>query len=233
MRLQISKSKNAESFYIVESTYINGKRSNRIVEKLGALEEIKENIGDEVDPYEWGRNRAKYLIKLKKDGILPDVVLNFSPSNIIDSNVPASFNCGYLFLQKIYYQLGINKICKDISKDFKFSNFVVCTDAGLSSNDNRIFNSMVHRFFVTSQSIKKLKGYLKDWALDSKGWSLLGSKSSFDLASIDESIHYNDVFFKERWINDNGIEQRLCVTFFIKYRDYQASILSFQYSNGV
>lgn len=41
MRLQINRSKNAASLYIVESTYDrNKKRSNRIVKKLGTLEEL-------------------------------------------------------------------------------------------------------------------------------------------------------------------------------------------------
>lgn len=45
MRFQTSKSKNAISFlYIVESIYVKGKRSNKIVEKLGTLEQIKEKL---------------------------------------------------------------------------------------------------------------------------------------------------------------------------------------------
>ena len=38
MRLQTVKSKNAQSFYVVKSTYIKGKRSNKVVEKLGTLD---------------------------------------------------------------------------------------------------------------------------------------------------------------------------------------------------
>ena len=41
MRLQIVKSKNAESFYVIKSFYHNKKRSNKIVEKLGTLKELK------------------------------------------------------------------------------------------------------------------------------------------------------------------------------------------------
>ena len=36
------------------------------------------------------------------------------------------------------------------------------------------------------------------------------------------------VFFKERWIKENGFEQRLIVTYSIKYRDYQRKIRSSQ-----
>ncbi|MDY6019233.1 MAG: hypothetical protein SPJ15_06270, partial [Anaerococcus sp.] len=70
MRLQISKSKNSISFYIVESTYVNAKRSNKVVEKLGTYDDIKKKIGD-MDPYEWGRARAKKLTldkNLEKEG---------------------------------------------------------------------------------------------------------------------------------------------------------------------
>lgn len=31
-----------------------------------------------------------------------------------------SFNGGYLFLQKIYHELGLNKICNEISNKYKF-----------------------------------------------------------------------------------------------------------------
>ena len=50
MRLQIVKSKNAQSFYVVKSTYIKGKRSNKGIEKLGALDELKLKSQNE-DPY--------------------------------------------------------------------------------------------------------------------------------------------------------------------------------------
>src|SRR5690606_17795457 len=59
---------------------------------------------------------------------------------------------------------------KRIIKDFNLSKFVVCTDAGLSSRENRLYNSMGNRAFVTTQSIKKLKKHLKEWALDPEGW---------------------------------------------------------------
>ena len=41
MRLQISRTKNAESFYVVKSVYEKGKRTNIIYEKLGTLPEVQ------------------------------------------------------------------------------------------------------------------------------------------------------------------------------------------------
>lgn len=50
---------------------------------------------------------------------------------------------------------------KKIIKDFDASDFIVCTDAGLSSTTNRKFNSIQGRGFVTTQSVKKLKVFSK------------------------------------------------------------------------
>ena len=40
------KSKNAQSFYVVKSTYINKKSYNKIVEKIGTLKYLKLRIGN-------------------------------------------------------------------------------------------------------------------------------------------------------------------------------------------
>jgi hypothetical protein len=66
MRLQITKSKNAECFYIVKSVRKSGKNTNEVVEKLGNLEEVRKRAGDQ-DPYEWAREYAKELTKRDKE----------------------------------------------------------------------------------------------------------------------------------------------------------------------
>lgn len=115
---------------------------------------------------------------------------------------------------------------KKILKDFGMSEIIVCTDAGLSSNENRKFNSFRKRNFVTTQSVKKLKGFLKDWAISPKGWRIGDSsdKTEYDISTLDSSIYKNSVFYKERWINENGIEQRLIITYSLKYKTYQEYI---------
>ena len=116
-----------------------------------------------------------------------------------------------------------------IIKDFKLSKFVVCTDAGLASNDNRKFNNEDDRAFITTQSIKKLKKYLKEWALDTTGWKLEGSNKIYDISKIEESDeckekYKNSIFFKSRWINENDLEQQLIVTYSLKYKNYMRNI---------
>lgn len=114
---------------------------------------------------------------------------------------------------------------KTIIKDFKKSEFVVCTDAGLSSQENRKFNTLGGRSFVMVQSIKKMKGELKTWALDRDGWRLCGQDKTYHLHEVDEVAHYDDIFYKERWIkNNDGFEQRYVVTFSFKYMEYQRSV---------
>ena len=111
-----------------------------------------------------------------------------------------------------------------IMKDYALSKFILCTDAGLASAANRRFNDRADRSFIVTQSIKTMKGFLKDWALDPKGWSLGSSEEIYDISNIDEDIHMNSVFHKERWIKENGLEQRLIVSYSPKYKKYQQQI---------
>jgi hypothetical protein len=371
MRLKTSVSKNSTSVYIIKSTYESGRRSSKIVEKLGTIEQIKAEHPD-VDPWDWARGRLAKLNEAEADG-RREVLVRLSSAKPIVKDDQRSFNGGYLFLQRIYCDLGLDKICdsikdeyrftfdlgevlsrliygrvlyptsklatfrfsstliepatfelhhtyralgviaekcdliqaklynnskkvsrrndavlyydctnfffeieqedglkqygaskehrpnpivqmglfmdadgvplafclnpgntneqvtlvpleKKIIKDFEHARFIVCTDAGLSSAANRRFNTANTRCFITTQSIKQLKRYLKGWATDTSGWSLARTDAVFDITKIDEVAHKESVFYKERWINDGGLEQRLIVTYSVKYKDYQRQI---------
>lgn len=377
MRLQITKSTNAECFYVVKSVYENKKRTNVVVEKLGNLNDVKLRAGDQ-DPYEWARSYVEELNRIERVGLERTVTAEYNPNKTLESDKRTLFDGGYFFLQRIYHELGLNKICRRISEKYKFeydldnilsrlvygrilyptsklgtmeyskrlieqprfelhqiyralevlaeecdliqselyknslrlskrndkilyydctnyffeieeedelrkygnskehrpspivqmglfldgdgiplafsitpgntneqvtlkplekkiikdfsnSSFVVCTDAGLSSTVNRKFNDIAGRAFITTQSIKKMREYLKDWALAKDGWSLPGHKGEYDLNSVltDEVLferYKNKTFLKERWINEDGLEQRIIVTFSIKYMLYQREI---------
>lgn len=387
MRLQISQSKNATSYYVVKTVKINGKKTNKIHEKLGTHEELKGKLGDDKDPREWAEEYVRQLNRKLEEGKEPDVIVKYSPRKQIDKDVQRIFNGGYLFLQQIFHELKLHKLCKEISQrykfkfnldsilsrlvygrilfplsklatyeeskkfieqpdfkphqtyralgylakevdlvqsflyknslkistrnagilyydctnfyfeieeedgkkqygaskdhkpnpiiqmglfmdgdgiplafslfdgnmneqltlkplekkvlsDFELSRFVVCTDAGLSSEANRKFNDKDGRAFITTQSIKKLKAYLKEWALEPTGWKLTGTDDIYDISKLDEMIEKTDeknkeklrsmVFYKERWIKENDLEQRLIVTYCVRYRDYQRSIRNSQ-----
>ena len=377
MRLSIVKSPNAKQFYIIESfTTKTGKRTSRIVEKLGNENEVIKKANGE-DPVVWAKRYIDNLNKAEKENNRK-ILFEKSSSKLIEKNKQNLFNCGYIFLEKIYYDLNLNKICEDISDkysfkydlnnilsrllygriifpssklatynlskkfieqpnfelqhiyraleviakenefiqaelyknslkkakrntgvlyydctnfffeleqedglkqygpskenkntpivqmglfmdgdgiplafnitpgntneqttltpteqkildDFKLSKFIVCTDAGLASTANRKFNDKEDRAFITTQSIKKLKKHLKEWALSPTGWNLNNDTKQYDISKLEdtsESIekYKNKVFYKERWIKENDLEQKLIVTFSLKYKFYQQKI---------
>lgn len=117
---------------------------------------------------------------------------------------------------------------KKILSDFALSKFIICTDAGLASTANRRFNNRSNRSFIVTQSLKTMKEFLKEWALDPKGWSLGSSEKTYDISKIDEEVHMNSVFHKERWIKENDLEQRLIISYSPKYKYYQRQIRSRQ-----
>ena len=126
-------------------------------------------------------------------------------------------------------QVTLTPLEEKLLQDFELSKLVVCTDAGLASAANRKFNDKKDRAFITTQSIKKLKKPLQEWALDKTGWRIPGKDGLFDISKIDtdEAVaeaYKSTTFYKERWIKENGFEQRLVVTFSLKYRNYQRSV---------
>lgn len=127
-------------------------------------------------------------------------------------------------------QTTLTPLEEKILEDFKLSKFIVCKDAGLASNANRKFNNKDERAFITTQSIKKLKKHLMEWALDENGWKLANDSKKYNIKDIDknEELYKDKIFFKERRINENGLEQKLIVTYSIKYRNYQQQIRNSQ-----
>ena len=130
-------------------------------------------------------------------------------------------------------QITLTPLEERILKDFKLSKFIVCTDAGLASNANRKFNDKDDRAFITTQSIKKLKKHLMDWALSPDGWHLSGDTKEYNINEIEKDetsieLFKDRTFFKERWIKENGLEQKLIVTYSLKYKNYQKQIRNSQ-----
>lgn len=117
-------------------------------------------------------------------------------------------------------QVTLQPLERKLNDKFGISKLVVCTDGGLSSYDNRKYNSVGERSFITVQSLKKLKSHLQEWALESNGWHVAGSDETYDMEEINPDEYRETLFYKDRWINENGLEQRLIVTFSFKYKEY-------------
>ena len=135
-------------------------------------------------------------------------------------------------------QITLQPLEEKIFKDFELSKFVVCTDAGLSSVANRKFNDKNGRAFITTQSVKKLKKHLKEWALDPTGWNLPDEDELYDINLLDKDENLYEkfklkTFYKERWIKEDGLEQKLIVTYSLKYRDYHRKIRNKQLERAI
>ncbi len=388
MKLTVSKSKNSASFYVQKSIRKKGGGTTTItVEKLGNIEEVRAKAGGK-DPYVWAQEYVNELNRREYEE-QKEIIVSYSPSKLLKKGEQKSYNCGYLFLQKIYYSLALDKICKTISsrhlfeydlndilskliytrilypssklaanrqasvfleghsfelhdiyralsvlseendyiqselyknsqkvidrrndilyydctnyyfeleeadnlrrygkskqhqplpivgmglfmdhdgiplafdiypgnqneqptlkplekkilKDYGLDQIIVCTDAGLSSKTNRKFNDKTIngerlRSFITTQSVKQLPEYLKEFALTPDGWHLTGDEKTYNINELDEDQYHDAIFYKDRWIKEDlsgrkikqgakPLEQHLIVSFSIKYRNYLRKI---------
>ena len=117
MKLYIYKSKSNTILYMAK-TYRNneGKSTSKIIERLGTLDEIKEKSNGE-DPIAW----AKKYIKEKTDeenenkGTYYDILVE-GKDLTAEQKV---FNLGHIFLQKIFHELQLDKLCNEISRKYK------------------------------------------------------------------------------------------------------------------
>lgn len=114
MKLTCAGTKKSPTYYIQKTIRIGNKTTTKTVERLGNIEEIKARCGDQ-DPIEWAKEYAKNLLSQKKK-LRRAYFLSCLLRCLSTKNVRNSCNAGYLFLQDIYYPLGLDKICTSISK---------------------------------------------------------------------------------------------------------------------
>ena len=123
MNLHITKSKNAESFYIAKSyTKSNGKTSSVIVRKLGTLNQlIVEHGPTRDDVLAWAKNEVKLETeKYKKEQQTKAVQITFHSDQKLDYDQQILYRGGYLFPQSFYYRLQLDKICRKLRDKYKF-----------------------------------------------------------------------------------------------------------------
>lgn len=137
-------------------------------------------------------------------------------------------------------QITMIPLEKKMLEEFGMSRFVVCTDSGLSSATNRVFNTYDgedgRRGYITTQPIKTLKAFLRKWCLADDGWMLDGDSHKYRISELDDEKDLDRIFYKTRWIREKGtvrtengdkeqvIEQKLVVSYSIKYRNYQRRV---------
>ena len=118
MILKSCNSKNCTFYYVQKSFRTEtGKCSTKNVERLGTIDDLRKRFGDE-DPVGEAKKYVAELTAAEK-AANKKVIVEYSPTTFIQKNERRSYNGGYLFLQKIYHELGLDYICKKIEKKHK------------------------------------------------------------------------------------------------------------------
>lgn len=119
MRLRIDQNKNGtKNYYVMESYRTDSKKTTtRIVKKLGSYDQL---IQVHDDPEAWAREVVAEMNRQAQEG-KQKIMVPFSPSELIKKDDTRLYDGGYLFLQKLFYQLRLDYISKRISKRYNFS----------------------------------------------------------------------------------------------------------------
>lgn len=123
-------------------------------------------------------------------------------------------------------QTTLKPLEQKIIRDYGLSKVVVCTDAGLNSNANKKLNNVGNRAFIMTYSIKKTKQHIKEWILEDNGWKRMDDHKIYNLSDIKNLENDYHLYYKERWINENGMEERIVVSYSPEYASYQKNIRS-------
>ena len=136
------------------------------------------------------------------------------------NGIPLAFS---LFPGNQNEQTSVKPLEKKILQDFHCEKFVYCSDAGLGSENNRVFNHMGQRAFIVTQSIKKLPKEEREWALTRSEFRNVKDDTVVDLDSLDKSDE-GSLYYKEIPYSTKQLHQRLIITYSPKYATYQKQI---------
>lgn len=190
MNLHISKSKNAESFYIAKS-YVkaNGSTSSTIIRKLGTLEQLLVEHGPTRDDVlAWAKNEVKIETeKYKKEKETKTVLIPFHADRQLAFGKQNFFRGGYLFLQSIYYQMHLEKICRKLKLKHKFKYDINAILSDLIYARVLEPSSKRSSYKIASEFLEKPSYELHDVyrALD-----VLGSECDFIQAEVYKNSHF-------------------------------------------
>ena len=119
-----------------------------------------------------------------------------------------------------------------IVDNFKMDStkIILCTDAGLASDEIKKFNVKDNRGFVITQSLKKLKDEYKQQVFNKSGWRIANDlRNVYNLNTIenDEELkekYYDTLFYKIIETETKSVKQDLIITFCFRYYDYNRNI---------
>ena len=134
--------------------------------------------------------------------------------------IPLAFS---LFPGNQNEQKSLKPLEQKILQQFGCDKFIFCSDAGLASENNRVYNHMGKRAFIVTQSIKKLPKEEREWALDRKGFRRISDNKPVDITKLSDADS-EGLFYKDEPYTTKRLYQRLIITYSPKYAAYQKTI---------
>lgn len=120
-------------------------------------------------------------------------------------------------------QKSLKPLESKILQQFGCEKFIYCSDAGLASEDNRVFNHLRQRSFIVTQSLKKLPAEDREWALNMEGFRRLTDDKPADITQLTDDDK-ETLFYKDEPYTTKKLHQRLIITYSPKYAAYQKAI---------
>lgn len=118
MRLGWAKTKYSISYYVKKTIYVDGKNKDLVIKRLGSEKQICEKY-HVTDAKAWAQEQVRLMNEAEKEDAAKFNIELCSGTDLV-LNEQRRFNGGYLFLQDIYYELGLHKICRAIANRHPF-----------------------------------------------------------------------------------------------------------------
>ena len=192
---------------VYKNSFFLGSRNDRILyyDCTNYYFEIEQEDGDK----KYGKSKEHRPNPIIQMGLFTD-----------GDGLPLAFS---LFPGNQNEQKSLKPLETKILQQFGCEKFIYCSDAGLASEDNRVFNHMGQRSFIVTQSIKKLPAEDRTWALDRNGFKRLSDDASMDITKLSEDDK-DQLYYKDEPFTTKKLHQRLIITYSPKYASYQKAV---------
>lgn len=192
---------------VYKNSFFLGKRNDRILyyDCTNYYFEIEQEDGDK----KYGKSKEHRPNPIVQMGLFTD-----------GDGLPLAFS---LFPGNQNEQKSLKPLETKVLQQFGCEKFIYCSDAGLASEDNRVFNHMGQRAFIVTQSIKKLPAEDREWALKRSGFKRLSEDVPVDITKLSEDDK-DHLYYKDEPFTTKKLHQRLIITYSPKYAAYQKAV---------
>ncbi len=176
MRLGWTTSKYSITYRAVKTIRVNEKNKTQIIKSFGSEKYICKTYGV-TDAKAWAKEQVQLMNEAEKEDSAKFYIELCAGTDLV-MNEQRRLNGGYLFLQDIYYALGLHKICRAISKRHLFEYDL-----------NDILSRLVYTRILYPSS--------KKVALRKQNASLSSLPSSSTIFTVlSRSLHRNRIIYK-------------------------------------